>query len=198
MSTKRLGESHAAIVRDEKGCHKAAKPGAVSFRPAESIGEIIVCGDTAIPFSDVRIRAWHAQGPRTKKIIDCWYRIPDNAIEHALHGRHYRRIVRITPLAAPRSLSHHTASALGYGGAVGRNFLLHKGGGSQCVQNLCRIDVVARVFIKKAGDDIQQLDVCVSPVKLDVIGVGQVPLQKLVKRSDLTEESGEVFAQIWQ
>jgi hypothetical protein len=81
---------------------------------------------------------------------------------------------------------------------MGREFLLNERIRAQCVYDLRGVDVVARVFIQEAGDEVQQFDILVAAVELDGIGVGPVPLQKAVKRNDATEETGELPTQIWQ
>ncbi len=65
---------------------------------------------------------------------------------------------------------------------AGREFLRNKRIGTQCVYEFRGVDVIARVLVQEAGDQVQQFDVVVAALELNSIGVGPVPLQKAVKR----------------
>jgi hypothetical protein len=86
--------------------------------------------------------------------------------------------------------------ALGYGSAVRREFMLNEGISPQCVHELRCIDIAACVLGIHEKDKVQEFDVLVTPLELDRVGVGEVPIQKTVERNDTIDQGGELPAQI--
>jgi hypothetical protein len=91
MPTKRLGKSHAAIVRKHDRCHEAPETSPVAPRSAECEGEIIVHRDAPIPPRDGRLGARGAHGPCAAKVVDRRDSMPYDAIELALHAGSFSR-----------------------------------------------------------------------------------------------------------